>query len=82
MYPFRLLLVFLLAFATGSIAADPSPKLPPGVTVRHDLSFLAEGRKEKLDRYQPARKAPIPASRIMPAPVSICMEWSTCSRGG
>ncbi len=27
--------------------------LPDGVSIEHDLSFLAEGREEKLDLYQP-----------------------------
>jgi acetyl esterase/lipase len=46
-----------LALAATSSPGESLPDPPPGVSVRRDLSFLAEGRQEKLDLYQPAERA-------------------------
>ena len=62
-------LVLLLALPLAAIAAPkPLPPAPDGVTIEHDLSYLAPGRKEKLDLYQPSAR---PAGEISPAVVII-----------
>ena len=55
-------------FISPLSAAETSGKIPDGVVIKHDLAYLAEGRKEKLDLYQPKDHPP---SGAAPAVVII-----------
>lgn len=45
-----------LTILPSSKADEEFRETPVGVTIEHDLTFLEEGRKEKLDLYQPAKR--------------------------
>lgn len=51
-------LSFLLAPAMCSLCQIAAQPVPAGVTLEKDLTYLAPGREEKLDLYQPAGRAP------------------------
>ena len=48
----------LLASAISSLCQIAAQSAPPGVTIGKDLTYLAPGREEKLDLYQPAGRSP------------------------
>ena len=57
MHAAPMLFALSLALAATSSPGESLPDPPPGVSVRRDLSVLAEERQEKLDLYQPAERA-------------------------
>ncbi|MDP0491191.1 MAG: sulfatase-like hydrolase/transferase [Verrucomicrobiota bacterium JB023] len=59
----------LLLFCQVRHWAREAPVEPPaGVSIRRDINFLAKGREEKLDLYEPATREP---KRLLPAVVII-----------
>ncbi len=48
----------LVALIAGGLCQTIAQSAPAGVTLEKDISYLAPGRVEKLDLYQPAVRAP------------------------